>query len=60
VQSEFTSRDLFDAVYIENIVKDFMDGKLSEMGEPLEPSQEEPLTPEEAYNRTRKRGTDIF
>jgi len=60
VQSEFTSKDLFDAVYSEKIVKDFKDGKLSEMGEPLEPSQEELLTPEEAYNQARKTGTDIF
>jgi large subunit ribosomal protein L41 len=60
VQSEFTSSDLFDAVYSEKIVKDFKDGKLSETGEPLEPSQEELLTPEEAYNRARKTGTDIF
>lgn len=60
VQSEFTSRDLFDAVYSEKIVKDFKDGKLSETGEPLEPTQEEVLTPEEAYNRARKTGTDIF
>ena len=36
VQSEFTSRDLCDAVYSEKIVKNFRDGKLSEMGEPLE------------------------
>jgi len=60
VQSEFTSRDLFDAVYSEKIVTDFKDRKLSEMGEPLEPSQEELLTPEEAYNQARKTGTDIF
>lgn len=60
VQSEFTPRDLFDAVYSEKIVKDFKDGKLSETGEPLEPSREELLTPEEAYNQARKTGTDIF
>ena len=60
VQSEFTSRDLFDAVYSEKIVTDFKDRKLREMGEPLEPSQEELLTPEEAYNQARKTGTDIF
>jgi large subunit ribosomal protein L41 len=60
VQSEFTPRDLFDAVYSEKIVKDFKDGKLSETGEPLEPSPEEQLTSEEAYNQARKTGTDIF
>jgi len=60
VQSDFTSRDLSDAIYSEKIVKNFKDGKLSETGDPLEPSQEELLTTEEAYNGARKTGTDIF
>jgi large subunit ribosomal protein L41 len=60
VQSEFTSRGLFDAVYSKKIVKDFKDGKLGETGEPLEPSQEELLTPEEVYNQARKTGKNIF
>jgi large subunit ribosomal protein L41 len=60
VQSEFTSRDLFDAVYSEKIVNDFKSGKLGETGEPLEPSPEEQLTPEAAYTQARKTGTDIF
>jgi len=60
VQSEFTSRDLCDAVYSEKIVKNFRDGTLSEMEGPLEPSQEELFTPEEAYNQAKKTGTEIF
>jgi large subunit ribosomal protein L41 len=60
VQSEFTPKDLFDAVYSEKIVNDFKNGTLSETGEALEPSAEEQLTPEEAYIQARKTGTDIF
>lgn len=44
VQSEFTPKDLFNAVYSEKVVNDFKNGKLTETGEPLEPSQEEQLT----------------
>lgn len=60
VQSEFTPKDLFNAVYSEKIVNDFKNGKLTETGKPLEPSPEEQLTPEEAYIQARKTGTDIF
>lgn len=60
VQSEFTPKDLFNAVYSEKVVNDFKNGKLTETGEPLEPSPEEQLTPEEAYVQARKTGTDIF
>lgn len=60
VQSEFTPKDLFDAVYSDKIVNDFKNGKLGENGEPLEPSPKEQLTPEEAYVQARKTGTDIF
>ncbi|XP_069679018.1 large ribosomal subunit protein mL41 isoform X2 [Periplaneta americana] len=60
IQSEFTPKDLFDAVYSEKIVNDFKNGKLDESGEPLEPSPEEQLKPEEAFLQARKTGTDIF
>ncbi|CAB3370330.1 Hypothetical predicted protein [Cloeon dipterum] len=60
VQSEFTSQDLFDAVYSKKIVQDFKEGKLSEDGQPLEYSEEEKLTPEEAFRRARKTGSDLF
>jgi large subunit ribosomal protein L41 len=60
VQSEFSPKDLFDAIYSEKIVNDFKSGKLGETGEPLEPSPEEDLTAEEAYAQARKPGADIF
>ncbi|XP_059481834.1 large ribosomal subunit protein mL41 [Neocloeon triangulifer] len=60
IQTEFTSQDLFDAVYSKKIVQDFKEGKLTEDGQPLEPSPEEKLTSEEAFQRARKTGSDIF
>ncbi|PSN42105.1 39S ribosomal protein L41 [Blattella germanica] len=60
VQSTFTPKDLFDAVYSEKIVNDFEKGKISESGESTEPSAEENLSPEEAFNQARKTGSDIF
>ena len=60
VQSEFTAKDLFDAVYSEKIVEDFKNGKLDEAGKPTEPSSEEQLTPEKAYIQARQTGTDLF
>lgn len=60
VQSEFTPQQLFDAVYGRKIVKDFKAGKLDEDGQPLEPSDEEKLQPEEAVKRAKKTGSDIF
>ncbi|XP_023218549.1 39S ribosomal protein L41, mitochondrial-like [Centruroides sculpturatus] len=59
-QSEFTAKDLFDAVYSKKIMDDFKSGKLDSDGNPLEPSEEESLTPEEARIRARKSGSDIF
>ncbi|XP_034943755.1 39S ribosomal protein L41, mitochondrial [Chelonus insularis] len=59
-QSEFTSKDLFDAVYSPKIVSDFQAGKLDENGNPLKPNENELLTPEEAKNRALKTGSDIF
>ncbi|XP_058825574.1 large ribosomal subunit protein mL41 [Topomyia yanbarensis] len=60
IQSEFTSQDLFNAVYSQKVIDDFKEGKLSEDGSPIEPSDEEKLTPEEAWVRARKTGSDIF
>ncbi|KAJ9589298.1 hypothetical protein L9F63_017491, partial [Diploptera punctata] len=60
IQSEFTAKDLFDAVYSEKIVNDFKNGKLDESGEPVEPSPEEQLTAEEAFIQARQTGTDLF
>ncbi|XP_053962386.1 39S ribosomal protein L41, mitochondrial [Anastrepha ludens] len=60
VQSEFTSLDLFNAVYSKKIIEDFKENKLNEDNSPVNPSQEELLTPEEALIRARKTGSDIF
>lgn len=60
VQSEFTSQDLFDAVYSKKIVEDFKAGRLTESGDAIEPSPEERLTEEEAWSRARRTGSDIF
>lgn len=60
IQSEFTPQQLFDAVYSKKIVKDFREGKLSKDGLPLEPSEEEKLQPEEAIQRAKRTGSDIF
>lgn len=60
VQSEFTSMDLFNAVYSEKIMKDFNDSKLYENGKPLEPSKIEQLSPEDAWLQARKTGSDLF
>lgn len=59
-QSEFTAKDLFDAVYSQKIKEDFKAGKLDDDGNSLEPSEQESLTPEEARIRARKSGSDIF
>ncbi|XP_049784615.1 39S ribosomal protein L41, mitochondrial isoform X3 [Schistocerca cancellata] len=58
-KSEFTARDLFDAVYRRKIVEDFKNGKLDSSGNPLEPSPEEALTADEAKNKARSVGNDI-
>ncbi|XP_047535454.1 39S ribosomal protein L41, mitochondrial [Vanessa atalanta] len=60
IQSEFTAQQLFDAVYSRKIVTDFKENKLTEDGEPLEPSDEEKLQPEEAVHRAKRTGSDIF
>ncbi|KAF5281957.1 hypothetical protein FQA39_LY00481 [Lamprigera yunnana] len=60
IQSEFTSRDLFNVVYAEKIMKDFNEDKLNEDGSSKEPSVEEKLTAEEASMRAKQTGADIF
>lgn len=60
IQSEFTSKDLFNVVYAPKIATDLKEGKLYEDGSPVEPSPEELLTPEEAKIRDRKTGSDMY
>ncbi|XP_057670895.1 39S ribosomal protein L41, mitochondrial [Diorhabda carinulata] len=60
IQSEFTAEDLFNVVYAPKIVKDFKEDKLNENGQPIEPSENEKMTSEEAKLKARQTGTDIF
>lgn len=59
-QSEFTAQELFNVIYHEKIVQDFEKGKLGPDGEPLEPSENEKLTPEMARARASSTGADMF
>jgi hypothetical protein len=59
-QEEFTAEDLFSAVYGEKIIEDFKNNKLDDDGNPLEASEDEKLTAEEAYLRARRTGSDYF
>ncbi|KAF4520907.1 hypothetical protein B566_EDAN017249 [Ephemera danica] len=59
VQSEFTARDLFDAVYAKKVVEDFKAGKLDDNGQPLEPSPMEKITKDQAVKNARKIGNDF-
>lgn len=60
VQSQFTSRDLFNAVYANKIIDDFKNNRLNDDGSPKQPSAEEELTSDEAWKQARKTGSDIF
>lgn len=60
IQSEFTPQQLFDAIYTKKIVTDYKEGKLDSEGQPLEPSEEENLQPDEAITRAKRTGSDIF
>lgn len=60
IQSEFTSQDLFNAVYSSKIVEDFKNNKLSNSGDPIKASAEESLTSEQSYILARKTGSDLF
>jgi len=59
-QDELTSQDLFNVIYGPKIVKDFKEGKLDDDGNPLEPTEIEKMTSEEAYIKARQTGSDIF
>ncbi|XP_015587966.1 39S ribosomal protein L41, mitochondrial [Cephus cinctus] len=56
----FTPYDLFKVVYGPKILSDYENGKLDLDGQPLEPSEEEKLTPSEAKARAGSTGCDIF
>lgn len=60
VQSEFTSQDLYNAIYAQKVIEDFKNDKLEADGTSKNPSAEEQLTPEEAFIQARKTGSDIF
>lgn len=60
VQEKFTPEHLFYAVYVKKIKKDFKEGKLDENGNPLEPSEAEKMTAEEAWCKARASGSDYF
>lgn len=60
VQSEFTTEDLFNAVYATKIIEDWNNKKLNEDGTSKEPSREELLDANTAFKLARKTGSDIF
>lgn len=60
VEEELTAKDLFSVFYGPKIIADYKAGKLDKDGNPLEPSEQEKLTPEEAFIRARQTGSDIF
>lgn len=57
---EFTARELFDYIYCDKIEEDFKNKKLDAEGNPLEPSEEEKLTSQEAFDQGRRTGSDLF
>ncbi|XP_050548023.1 39S ribosomal protein L41, mitochondrial [Daktulosphaira vitifoliae] len=59
-QSEFTAKDLFNAVYRTKIVEDFKENKLKENGDPIEPNENELLTAKQAKIKARQTGSDLF
>ena len=50
-QEELTSKDLFHTVYGKKIMRDFKEGKLDDDGNPVEPSDSERQTRDEAWVR---------
>ncbi|XP_034233625.1 39S ribosomal protein L41, mitochondrial [Thrips palmi] len=56
----FTAKDLFYSVYAEKIEADYEQGRLDENGMPLEPSENELLTAEQARDAALKLGADMF
>ena len=59
-QPEWTSRDLFYQIYGKKLLDDYENDRLDEDGNPLEPSEEENLTPDVALSRARQTGSDAF
>lgn len=59
-EPEFTAQDLFDVVYSKKIKEDFANGQLDENGVPLNSSEHEKLTPQQAKTQALKTGCDLF
>lgn len=59
-QTEFTTEDLFNAVYSGKIIDDWNKKHLNEDGTSKDPSVDELLEPELAWLRARQTGSDIF
>ncbi|KAJ1522789.1 hypothetical protein ONE63_001945 [Megalurothrips usitatus] len=59
-EPQFTARDLFYCVYADKMEADFKEGKLDAEGMPLEPSEAEQMTADEARNAALKIGADMF
>lgn len=57
---ELTAKSLFVDIYADKIKNDFLENKLDEDGNPLEPSAAEQLTAEVAENYAKKVGNDLF
>lgn len=57
---EFTAKDLFAAIYAEKIESDFKNNLIKPNGDPVNPSENELLTPNEAKIRAAQTGTDLF
>lgn len=60
IEPEFTPQELFDAVYAKKIEDDFASGQLDENGQPLNPSEYEKLTLQQAKDNAGKTGCDLF
>lgn len=60
VQSEFTTEDLFTAVYAKKIIDDWNQKQLNEDGTSKSPSKEELLDAKTAHRLARQTGADIF
>lgn len=59
-QGEYTARDLFNEVYAKKIQEDFNKQELHPNGDSMNPSEYEKLTSQEAADRAKRTGTDIF
>lgn len=59
-EPEYNAQRLFDDVYAEKIKKDFEKGELDEDGQPLNPSEYEKLTSQQAKDNASKTGCDLF